>query len=121
MLFAALPVLDFLLAAALLFLRFRLTRREAWLVGATLATAWLVLGTELLSLVHALTFGPVLVWWLVPLPGLAWLVFRDRKRRRWLPTCPRFRMIHYFLVALVVVALGWAWCQAVFSPPNNVD
>jgi hypothetical protein len=123
MLFAAFPVLDFLLAAAFLFLRFHLTRRDALLVSTTVTAAWLVLGTELLSLFHALTFGPVLAWWLLPMPVLAWRVFRDRGRRRWMPPTPMpgFGVINYLLITLVVVTLGWAWCQAVFSPPNNAD
>jgi hypothetical protein len=120
MLFGAIPFLDWILAAYVVYLRFRLTLRESFLVGATLAAGWLVLGTESLSLFRALHFWPTLFWWLVPLPWLAFLVFNCRHRRRF-PRWPRLTAFDYALLAGIVFIVGWSWCQAVFSPPNNVD
>lgn len=120
MLTAAIPFLDWILAAAFIFLRFRLTLREAFLAGATLAAGWLVLGTESLSLFHALHFWPVLLWWLAPLPFLAFLIFYHRRRRSF-PRWPRLGIFDYALLVGIVFILGWSWCQAFFSPPNNVD
>lgn len=117
---AAIPLLDCFLAAYLIFLRFRLTLRESCLVSATIAAAWLVLGTESLSLFHALTFGPVLLWWLVPLPLLAFLIFRNIHRRKF-PHLPRLGIFDYALLAGIIFILSWSSCQAIFSPPNNVD
>jgi len=118
---AAVPFLDWILAAFGIYLRFRLTLRESFLVSATLAMAWLVLGTELLSLAHAITFLPVLLWWLVPLPFAIFLIVVNHHRRRFLPPWPRFPVFDYFLSAAILFILGWSFCQAVFSPPNNVD
>src|SRR6185437_15798680 len=117
---AAIPLLDCFLAAYFIFLRFRLTLRESCLVSATLATGWLVLGTESLSLFHALTFWPVLLWWLAPLPLLAFFVFNNFHRRK-IPCWPRLKIFDYALLAGIIFILGWSLCQSVFSPPNNAD
>lgn len=122
MLAALVPLLTWLATAAALRARvtLRLTWRDALLAGATLATAWLVLGTELLSLFHAITFWPILLWWLVPLPIAAALATL-RRRRPLLPPPPRLAVLDRALVLLIVAALAWTFCQAWFSPPNNVD
>jgi hypothetical protein len=120
MLAAVIPFLDWILTAYVIFLRFRLTLRESFLVGATIAAGWLVMGTELLSLIHALHFGPVLLWWLAPLPLLGFLIFKYRLRGRF-PRWPRLNVFDYGLVVGIVFLVGWSLCQAVFSPPNNVD
>src|SRR5437867_590543 len=99
---ATIPILDWVLAAFGIYLTFRLTLREAFLVGATLATAWLVLGTEFLSLCHAITFTPVLLWWLVPLPFAVFLVIANRQRRRAIPRRPQLSVFDYFLLAAIV-------------------
>jgi dolichyl-phosphate-mannose-protein mannosyltransferase len=120
MLTGVIPFLDWILTAYLIFLRFRLTLRESFLAGATLAAGWLVMGTELLSLIRALHFWPILFWWLAPLPPLAFLVFNHRPRRRF-PRWRRLTIFDYVLLAAIVFLIGWSFCQAVFSPPNNVD
>jgi Dolichyl-phosphate-mannose-protein mannosyltransferase len=117
---AVIPLLDCFLAAYFVFLRFRLTLRESCLVSATLATGWLVLGTESLSLAHALAFWPVLLWWLAPLPVLAFLVFDDFHGRKF-PRWPRLEIFDYALLTGIIFVLGWSLCQAIFSPPNNAD
>src|SRR3954468_24690287 len=111
---AAIPLVDWIFAATIVFFQFRLTWRESFLVGATLATAWLVIGTESLSLCHALTFWPVLLWWLAPLPFLVAGVVFLRDRRRFIPPWPRLGIFDYSLLAAIVFILGWAWCQAFF-------
>ncbi|HXE41478.1 MAG TPA: hypothetical protein VN516_00535, partial [Candidatus Baltobacteraceae bacterium] len=116
MLTAMIPFLDCILVAIVVFIRFRLTIRESFLVSATLATAWLVLGTELLSLFHALNFWPVLLWWLAPLPLLAFLIFAFRHRRRFVLHRPRLTIFDYTLLSGILFILGWSWCQAFFSP-----
>lgn len=117
---AAIPFLDWILAVCFIYLRFRLTLRESFLVGATFAAGWLVLGTESLSLFRAIAFRPVLLWWLAPLPVLAFMVFYHRRRRRF-PRLPQPGIFDYALLAGIVFVLGWSFCQAFFSPPNNVD
>ena len=117
----AIPFLDWIFAACFIFLRFRLTLRESFLVAATLSSGWLVLGTESLSLLHALNFWPVLLWWLVPLPLLAFRVFVNRHRRGFVPHWPPLKVFDYALLAGIVFLSGWSLCQAVLSPPNNVD
>jgi hypothetical protein len=123
MLAALAPLLTWLSVAAVLRgrIRWRITWRDALLVAATLAAAWLVLGTELLSLFHAIRFGPVLMWWLAPLPVLVTLAATAKDKRRYLPAWPRLSWYDGMLLLVIVAALGWALCQAWFSPPNNVD
>jgi hypothetical protein len=118
---AIVPFLDILLGTILLHgcARSRLTLREAALVSVTLATGWLVLGTELLSLFHAIDFWPVLTWWLAPLSVLLVLIATHPSRRvlRW----PQLRAFDLALLVAIVAVLAWAFCQAGLSPPNNVD
>jgi Dolichyl-phosphate-mannose-protein mannosyltransferase len=118
---AAIPFLDWILAAYGIYLGFRLTLREAVLISATLAVTWLVAGTELLSLAHAITFLPILIWWLVPLPFTIVFIVANRHRRRFLPRRPRLTIYNYCLLAAIVFILGWACIQAIVSPPNNPD
>jgi hypothetical protein len=124
MVFALVPVLAWLAAALLIFshsgpLR---TLRESLLAAVVLAGAWLVLGTELLSLCHAVSFGPVLLWWAIPALALGTgLRRRCRDWRSWCPKPPRVAAAEYLLLATLVFLLGWSWCQATFAPPNNID
>jgi hypothetical protein len=124
MIAALIPFFVWVLAAWLLFLRGGSTStvRESLLTSAVLITAWLVLGVEGLSLLHAIRFWPVLLWWLVPLCILAGVLFIDRSRlwRRW-PVWPRLKLFDWALLCIIAVVLGWSLCQAFFSPPNNVD
>jgi hypothetical protein len=123
MLAALLPLLDGLLIAALLRTRVaqRLTIREAQLIAGVLLGGWLVAGTELLSLGHLIAFGPVLCWWLAPLPALIAGFFVTPARHRLLPSWPRLTAFDYCLLTVILAVLGWSLCQAWFSPPNNVD
>jgi hypothetical protein len=113
------------LAVALLVLalsRPSLTLRESLLVAVGLAAGWLVLGTELLSLFHAIRFWPVLLWWALPALALAAaLRHRGRRVREGLPRPPRLGRARQLLLAAVVFLLGWSFCQAAFAPPNNID
>jgi hypothetical protein len=121
---ASIPVLACALAALLVLLHSRpsLTLRESLLVAVVLAGGWLVIGTEVLSLFHALRFGPVLVWWTLPVLALASMLRRQGHGwRGWLPIRPRLTSAQYLLLAAVVFPLGWSWCQACFAPPNNID
>jgi 4-amino-4-deoxy-L-arabinose transferase-like glycosyltransferase len=121
---ALVPVLAWLAAALLIFNRSGPSRtlRESLLVAVVLAGAWLVLGTELLSLGHALSVGPVLLWWAIPALALGiGLRRRYRDWRSWLPKPPRLAAAEYALLATLTWLLGWCWCQAAFAPPNNID
>ena len=121
---ALIPILAWVAAALLVLGRSRpsLTLRESLLVAVVLAGGWLVLGTEVLSLFHALRFGPVLLWWTLPALALAALLRRQcRGWREWLPKRPRLTPAQYLLLAAVAFPLGWSWCQACFAPPNNID
>jgi hypothetical protein len=98
------------------------TLRESLLVAAVLASGWLVLGTELLSLCQALRFWPVLLWWTIPALALAALLRRRSGRwREWYPKPPRLTLVQHSLLAALVFLSGWSWCQATFAPPNNID
>jgi hypothetical protein len=121
---ASIPILASLAAALLIFGCSRPSRtlRESLLVATVLAGGWLVLGTELLSLCHAVRFGPVLLWWTIPAVALvAMLVHQRRRWREWRPTTPRLSSAQYSLLVPLALVLGWSWCQACFAPPNNID
>jgi hypothetical protein len=121
----AIPVLAWLAAALVIFVgasRATRTLRESLLAAAALAAGWLVLGTELLSLWGAVRFWPVLLWWAMPALSLVAVLARRRDRWRewsWQPTRPSAGQLS-LLLALVFL-LGWSFCQAAFSPPNNID
>lgn len=99
------------------------TLRDALLVGATLAAAWLVLGIELLSAFAAIHRTSLVTWWGVLLAACAigaGIYPRERWRKR-LPSIPRVRVVDALILTAITVLLGWALCQAWFSPPNNID
>jgi hypothetical protein len=98
------------------------TLRESLLVAAVMASGWLVLGTELLSLCHALRFWPVLLWWTIPTLTLAVTLLRQSRRwRESFARPPRPTLAQCWLLAALVFLSGWSWCQATFAPPNNID
>jgi hypothetical protein len=120
----------FFLAAAAALLSFegespRRPLRETLLIAAAVWGAWLMLGTELLSLVDALRWGPVSLWWLIPTAGLAALAARDR---RWVgrlrADCASMRRPGWlnaaFIAAVGLVLVTTAVIAAV-TPPNNWD
>jgi hypothetical protein len=121
---ALIPILA-LLAQVLLVLALSgpgLALREALLVAAALSAGWLVLGTEVLSPLHAIRFGPVLLWWALPAIAIAVaLARRGRRLRGCLSRPQRLSRAQCVLLAAVVFPLGWSCCQAVFAPPNNID
>lgn len=124
MLLASIPVLAWLVTALLVLSRSGPSRsvRESLLVASVLAGGWLVLGTELLSLSHAVRFGPVVFWWTVPALAMALLLARDRHHwREWFPGRPQLARGDRLLLLALLFLLGWSWCQAVFAPPNNID
>lgn len=121
---ALIPILAWVAAALLVRVRSRpsLTLRESLLVAVVLAGGWLVLGTEGLSVFHAVRFWPVLLWWTLPVLALA-AMLRPQCHgwREWLPKRPRLNPAQVLLLAAVVFPLGWSLCQAGFAPPNNID
>jgi hypothetical protein len=121
---ALIPILTWVAVALLVRVHSRpsLTLRESLLVAAVLAGGWLVLGTEGLSLFHAVHFWPVLLWWTLPLLTLGTLLRRRGPGwREWFPKRPRLTPAQCLLLAAVVFPVGWSWCQACFAPPNNID
>jgi hypothetical protein len=124
MVLALVPIVGWVAAALLVMARSRssLTLRDSLLVGVALAGGWLVLGTEVLSLSHALRFWPVLAWWTLPtLVTLSLLLGRGPALRESLPRRPRLTLPQCLLAAAVAFPLAWSWCQACFAPPNNID
>ena len=124
MVFALVPVLAWLAAALLIFSHSGPSRtlRESLLTAVVLAGAWLVLGTELLSVCHAVSFGPILLWWAIPALALGTTLRRRcRNWRSWYPKPARLAAAEYLLLATLLFLLGWSWCQASFAPPNNID
>jgi hypothetical protein len=125
MLSMLIPLLDWIVLGLVIHSRSqaRLTTRESLLVSATATSAWLILGTELLGGFRAIAFWPVFLWWAIPLPCLVLLFLKSSRARLWsLFSWPRrLRYFDWALLTIIVAILSWAWCQAVFSPPNNID
>ena len=123
MVLGLIPVVAWLAVALLVLARSGPSRslRASLLVAATLASGWLVLGTELLSLFRAIRFWPVLLWWAIPALALIAALARERRLREWRSKLPRLALVESLLVASLVFLLAWSWCQAVFAPPNNID
>jgi hypothetical protein len=119
---ALVPLLAWIAATAWLVDRgsSRIGVRESALTAATLAAAWLVLGTELLGLWHALGRWTVLTWWLVPLVALVGALAR-RGITPVRPRLPRPSAAQWALAACIAVPLACAACQAWFAPPNTAD
>src|SRR2546423_1223318 len=121
---AVLPLFACVLASVLIHRHGRpaLTKRDALLVGVTLSAAWLVLGTELLSVVRAIRFWPVFFWWLAPTVAMCIVSLRGMSNwRELIPSWPALKFVHHLLLVPIVFLLGWSLCQAIVSPPNNVD
>jgi hypothetical protein len=123
MIAALVPFLTVVVAAWLVFARARpnLALRESFLVSTTVAAGWLVLGIELLSLFHAIHFWPVLLWWLAPLLACSAILLEQVRAKPLSFAWPKLRWIDRLLIGVIMAVMGWSLCQAVFSPPNNVD
>ena len=130
MLLGILPFLFFILCATLIF-SYRRTRPEyadarvSLVVACILSAAWLVAGTELLSLFRAIRFWPLLLWWAAPSMVLAILLAR-RGRDLGRPSevlslLPQLDSVDWLLLALIGLALGSSAASAWFSAPNNWD
>lgn len=98
------------------------SRRNSLLVAAAAGAVWVILGTELLSIGHALSFGPVLVWWLIPALLLTRLIWRDRDRlRTWrAPIGPLGTGDWLLIIPLTLLLLG-SGMTALLAPTNTGD
>ncbi len=100
----------------------RIPFREALLAGALAATAWLVLGTESLSLFHAVTFPALLLWWSLPLLLGGYLLSRQHAGlAELLRSKQQFSATQYLLLAIILFLLGWTALQAALAAPNTPD
>jgi hypothetical protein len=126
---ALIPFLAFFFLAVAVFLRTKdpVTFRESLLIAAVFAGAWLAVGTEILSLFHALRFVFVLLWWLVPLSVLIVIAVKSplSKFRLLQVRRPVGHWIHFVLNCTMLIAivgiLAAAFIEARYSLPNNVD
>lgn len=94
--------------------------RDAVLVAVAITAAWLVLGTELLSLLHALSYWPLAWWWFTPMVGGLLMLARGLPLR-WPLRLFRWRAAKHPLLWISVLLLLWTWLEAVFSPPTVPD
>lgn len=96
--------------------------RMSAMVAVVLLSAALTAATELLSLVHAISFWPVLIFWLaalgaaMPLAAKAWPQTDVRLQR----INPRSRL-EWILCSLVLLILAAAFLISRFYPPQTVD
>ena len=95
--------------------------RVAVLLGAVTWGVALLLGTEFLSLLHALSFWPIVCWWLV-VSGLAaivaWPFFTHQIFRSSFPSLDRWET---FLLCALGLTLALTAMVAFWAPPNTWD
>ena len=121
---ALLPILAWLSFSGWWFSRNapRITFREALLAGALAAAAWLVLGTESLSLFHAVNFSALLLWWLLPLLLGGYLLSRRHAGlSELLRSKQHFTSTQYLLLVIILFLLAWTALQAALAAPNTPD
>lgn len=109
------------LAATVVFLRARwpaMIFREAVITAGVLTGVWLAAGTELLSVARALSFWPLLGWWVAPIGVMVWMF------RKWRPASPgpwgRDWLLWGIFSGIALVLAGTFVC-AFSTPPNNAD
>src|SRR5579884_465984 len=111
---ALIPLLSFLGLTLLLHLHAQkwssgVTLRDALLTAAVLCGAWLTLTTELFSLFHAITFPTILLAWLLPIPPLAYALYRSRTRFHDHPLRLPSLSLGYILLPLILFILTWSF------------
>jgi hypothetical protein len=100
--------------------------RESLLIASVAFGAWVVTGTEVLSLWHWLCPLPVLLWWVVPTLAMAPIVlsrgqYSRLHGRRGTTTAVDRDGLGLCLVGAVVLILLLTGAVAVVTPPNNFD
>jgi len=95
-----------------------LPMRDAAIRAGIITGVWVVAGAELLSLVRALSFWPVLLWWSVP----AFIILDKCKggARPVMPRIPKDRILRLVLGAGGLL-LAITFVGAAYAPPNNWD
>lgn len=96
--------------------------RESFLDSLTAAGFFVFCATELLSLFHLLSFGPVLALWLLYVVSL--VIFRLRgKKGSAPPASPRETPtpLQWCLVVLSALVIALAGVTALVAAPNNLD
>lgn len=127
MLFGILPFLFFILCAGVVFSHRREKRegvdvRVVLLTASVISAVWMVAGTELLSPFGAIRFGPVLLWWLVPMIAMGCVLVLRRERPcavHW--EAPRLDATDLSMLAAIGFLAITAGISAFFSAPNNYD
>src|SRR5436190_23247174 len=92
--------------------------RDAAIRAGVITGVWVVAGAELLSLVHALSFWPLLFWWGIPTCIIGW-----KCSKRPLPVMyrlPEDTILRWFLGAGALL-LALTFVGAAVVPPNNWD
>lgn len=114
-----LGILPFLFFVGVMVLvRGRWDWRESAMVAGVISWVWVAAGTELLSLAEAVTFWPVLLWWVVPVVALGWMC------RGWRPVWKAPSSRDWVLLSIfwgTVLMLGVSFIVAARTPPNNAD
>jgi hypothetical protein len=92
--------------------------RDSAIRAGVITGVWVVGGAELLSLVHALSFWPLLLWWSVPT-----IIIARKCSRGPLPQIPRLPQERIARLAWGAggVLLVITFLVSAFTPPNNAD
>lgn len=96
--------------------------RSSLLIAATAWGVWVVVGCEFLSLFRAVSFWPILLWWILPTLGLTAVVWRRRAQLQDLLRIPASREWgHWPPLLLTSFLILLAGIVAALSSPNTVD
>ena len=97
---------------------------EILLLTFTFAAAWLAIGTELLSAIHALTLEGIAWFWgisLIACLGIVLLFFRRKIQTLHFPVITKPDKLTSFLIAVVILIVMVLLVVALVSPPNTND
>ncbi len=109
---------------------FSMLTRENLLKGAILVSCWLVWTTEILSLLRAFSYWPVLALWFLSVAGVgAWVFLKARpvlmdfkvNAQSLLREAGRLEWIEAVSLGAIIVLVVIAFFSGLLSPPNNWD
>ncbi len=97
--------------------------RGSFLLAATLWGVLVVLGTEILSLFHALTRGPMEAFWILAslTAGSVFWKFLPREKKFMFPPLPHFAREDWVLLGSIFIIVSAIGIGAWIAPPNNWD
>ncbi len=95
--------------------------RDGLIIGAAATGLWAWAGAESLSVFHQFARIPILIWWAVPVFGLAVWVFKHRPPAGALRIVRPSNGVDWLMVSLAAAALLTTGLLALLTPPTTYD